>query len=189
MNATSLPMAQQGGDRAQAASIALWFFIGVACSLFGLFFAAYVMRLESAQGFPLDLPWQFMLSTALLVVASLALQFGGGNGRGALLMAGLCGLGFVLVQLWAWAALAAEQVLPAGNPAASFLYLLTAMHGLHVLGGLGGWLIAWRGGEAWRLRLCARYWHFLLLLWLGLYAVLALVTPEIAQLICGTSRS
>jgi cytochrome c oxidase subunit 3 len=186
MNTASLPLPQQGVDRAQAASIALWFFIGVACSLFGLFFAAYVMRLESAQGFPLALPWQFMLSTALLVVASLALQLGGRHG---LLVAGLCGLGFVLVQLWAWSALAAAQVLPAGNPAASFLYLLTAMHGLHVLGGLVGWLIAWRGGETWRVRLCARYWHFLLLLWLGLYAVLAWVTPEIAQLICGTSRS
>lgn len=185
MNATSLPLPEPV-DRAQAASIALWFFIGVACSLFGLFFAAYVMRLESAQGYPLDLPWQFMLSTALLVVGSLALQTGSRRG---LLLAGLCGLGFVLVQLWAWAALAGEQVLPAGNPAAGFLYLLTAMHGLHVLGGLGGWLIAWRGDEAWRVRLCARYWHFLLLLWLGLYAVLALVTPEIAQLICGTSRS
>ena len=186
MNAATLPLAENGVDRAQAASIALWFFIGVACSLFGLFFAAYVMRLESAQGFPLDLPWQFKLSTALLVAGSLALR---GRGRVALLLAGLCSLAFVLVQLWAWAALAANQVLPAGNPAASFLYLLTAMHGLHVLGGLGGWVFAWRGGEAWRVRLCARYWDFLLLLWLGLYAILALVTPEIAQLICGTSRS
>ena len=105
-------------------------------------------------------------------------------------MRGRRAAGFVLVQLWAWSALAAARVLPDGNPAASFLYLLTAMHGLHVLGGLAGWRLAWRdAGSSWRIRLCARYWHFLLLLWLGLYATLGLVTPEIAQALCGTSRS
>ena len=143
-------------DRREAASVALWVFIGVACALFGLFFAAYVMRLESAEGFPLDLPWQFWLSTALLLGASLALEAAqrAENGRRWLLLAGLAALAFVAVQLLAWSALLAARVVPAGNPAASFLYLLTAMHGLHVLvhvghlvrtqrfdgGGLGGLL-------------------------------------------------
>jgi cytochrome c oxidase subunit 3 len=172
MNTASLPWQPPSSvDRARAASTALWFFIAVACSLFGLFFAAYVMRLESAEGYPLDLPWQFQLSTGLLVVGSLSLQRGS---RVALLVAGCSGLAFVLVQLWAWAALAEQRVLPVGNPAASFLYLLTALHGLHVLGGLAGWTLAWRRGEAWRARLCA---------------TLGLLTPEIAQALCGTSRN
>lgn len=178
-------------ERSQAASIALWFFIMVACVLFGLFFAAYVMRLQGAEGYPLALPWQFQLSTALLLAGSLALELArrAGSGRSWLLLGGACALVFVLVQLWAWQALLAERVGPAGNPAASFLYLLTAMHGLHVLGGLGGWCFAWRGAQtragSWRIALCARYWHFLLLLWLGLYATLGLLTPELVRAICG----
>ena len=61
------------------------------------------------------------------------------------------------------------------------------MHGLHVLGGLGGWCFAWRDpGVRWRIALCARYWHFLLLLWLGLYAMLGLLTPDLVRALCGT---
>lgn len=183
---------QSGVDRAQACSIALWFFIGVACSLFGLFFAAYVMRLASAEGYPLALPWQFMLSSALLLAGSAALELGRRHGaaddaRRWLLWGGLAALAFVSTQLWGWQDLAARRVLPVGNPAASFLYLLTALHGLHVLGGLVGWWIARRDPQPWRIALLARYWHFLLLLWAGLYATLGLLTPDLVRAICGTA--
>jgi cytochrome c oxidase subunit 3 len=179
---------QEPLNRPQAASIALWVFIGVACSLFGLFFAAYVMRLSSAEGYPLALPWQFWLSTSLLLAGSVALEVANRTRevRSWLLAGGLLALAFVLVQLWAWSALLAERVGPAGNPAASFLYLLTAMHGLHVLGGLGGWWLAWRDPAAWRIGLCARFWHFLFLLWVGLFATLGLLTPDLVRAICGT---
>jgi cytochrome c oxidase subunit 3 len=67
----------------------------------------------------------------------------------------------------------------ASNPANSFFYLLTGAHGLHVLGGLAalGRTIArmWRGIAVERLRLsvelCAIYWHFLLLVWLIVFAL------------------
>lgn len=172
--------------RAQAASIGLWFFIGVVCALFALFFAAYVMRLEGEQGYPLALPWQFGLSSALLAGASLGLE-AARRGRGqALALALLLGLGFVLSQLWAWGALQAAQVGLRANPAASFLYLLTGLHGLHVLGGLAALALAWREpGAPWRIALCARYWHTLLLLWLGLYVMLSRLTPDLVLWLCG----
>ena len=67
------------------------------------------------------------------------------------------------------------------NPANSFFYLLTGMHGLHILGGLFGLgrttARAWEEPRAERVRLgvelCAMYWHFLLLVWLGLLVLLA----------------
>jgi cytochrome c oxidase subunit III len=66
------------------------------------------------------------------------------------------------------------------NPANSFFYLVTAIHGLHLLGGLValGRTIAklWRGADLPKLRLsvelCALYWHFLLLVWLMLLGLL-----------------
>ena len=75
--------------------------------------------------------------------------------------------------------------------ASSFFYLLTGLHGLHVAGGLVAAALAGasarRGGAAGlaaSATLCARYWHFLLLLWLALFALLFLVTPDFVQVVC-----
>ena len=66
------------------------------------------------------------------------------------------------------------------NPANAFFYLITALHGLHLLGGL----VAWgrttdkvrRGVEVAKVRLsvelCTTYWHFLLLVWVVLFTLL-----------------
>ncbi len=85
--------------------------------------------------------------------------------------------------------------MPVGNPAGSFFYLLTAMHGLHVMGGLVGWAVTARGARqdadpartALRIALCARYWHFLLAVWLVLFAALGWLTPAVVNFICGTN--
>jgi cytochrome c oxidase subunit 3 len=66
-----------------------------------------------------------------------------------------------------------------GNPAVAFFYLITALHGLHLIGGLLFWGRATVGafaGEgaatlAPRITLCARYWHFLLLVWLVMFGL------------------
>ena len=38
-----------------------------------------------------------------------------------------------------------------------------------------------------RVRLCARYWHFLLAVWLLLFAAMGQLTPDIVRAICGTA--
>ena len=92
----------------------------------------------------------------------------------------LLALAFLAGQLLAWRQLDAAGYFLASNPANSFFYLLTAVHGLHVLGGLVALARAagkvWRGEDADRVRLsvelCAIYWHFLLFVWLVLFALL-----------------
>ena len=68
----------------------------------------------------------------------------------------------------------------ATNPSSSFFYLITAVHGLHLIGGLvvlgrTAYRTA-RGAPLARLRLstelCATYWHFLLLVWFALFGLL-----------------
>lgn len=189
-------------SRASAAGIGLWVFMGVATSLFSLFLLAYLMRMSAADGAALALPWQAWLATALLLAGSGLLQWASGAARGThaartlplLRAGGACALGFLAAQLWAWQALLAAQVSPAGNPAASFFFLLTAMHGLHVAGGIAAWAWTLRalgpGAQdpaawTWRVALLARYWHFLLAVWLALFAELGWLTPELARLICG----
>ena len=186
-SAATWPLPEQ---RPASLSIGLWVFIGVASALFALFLAAYAMRMDQASDWTrLAMPWQLWLSTALLVAGSALLEGAARRGDAALRVgAGLCALAFVASQLWAWQALAEARVTLAGNPAASFFYLLTAMHGLHVAGGLVAWLRVWQrpGPErAAKVALLARYWHFLLLLWLVLFAALGWLTPEIVAFICG----
>lgn len=187
--------------RANAASIGLWVFMGVVTALFSLFGMAYLMRMNSSDAVTLSLPWQLWISTALLAGGSVVLKRASTAAqlvdvmrtRRLLLAGGLCAIAFLCAQLWAWSALLEAQVMPAGNPAGSFFYMLTAMHGLHVAGGLVAWawvMRAFRREPAdggWRIALCARYWHFMLAVWLALFAMLAWVTPEVARFICGTA--
>ncbi len=158
-----------------AASTALWIFMGVVASLFSLFIASYVMRMEASDWHPIAMPWQLWFSTLLLAAASASLQLASVAAQRArreqlrqlLLAAGVCSLAFLCVQLWAWSALLAAQVTPVGNPAGSFFFLLTAMHGLHVTGGLVAWGVTacrtWKndmpgehGRIVWPIALCER---------------------------------
>ncbi|HJW12610.1 MAG TPA: bb3-type cytochrome oxidase subunit III [Albitalea sp.] len=186
-----------------AGSVGLWVFIGVATSLFALFITAYVMRLAGSDATAIVMPWQLWLSTSALVAGSVTLQQSAAAAQAAqaerartlLLAGGACALAFLAVQGWAWQALLVERVMPVGNPAGSFFYVLTTLHGLHVAGGLvaWGWTAhqTWRQADArptaWRVALCARYWHFLLLVWVALFASFVWVTPDVARIICGVT--
>lgn len=175
----------------QPRSVGLWVFIGVVSTLFMLFLAAYAMRMDRAVDWTrLPLPWQLGLSTALLVAGSALLERAASRGeRVALVGAGFAAIAFVASQLWSWQALADARISLTGNPAASFFYLLTAMHGLHVAGGLIAWLRALARPNAERIALLARYWHFLLVLWLVLFAAMAWLTPQVVAFICGRGWS
>ncbi|MFC5475661.1 bb3-type cytochrome oxidase subunit III [Paraherbaspirillum soli] len=192
------------GIDSAAASIALWLFMIVASTLFLLFLTAYAMRMNAGDWSPLAMPWQLWLSTLLLAGGSVLLHFATQAARAAhlstartlLLAGGACVCVFLGVQWWGWQALLTIHVTAAGNPAGSFFYLLTAMHGLHVVGGLVAWARTARGAwrytaavdaaqVAWRIALCARYWHFLLALWIVLFAALGWLTPDLVRLVCG----
>ncbi len=171
---------------------ALWLLMGVIAMLFFLFSAAYVMRMGLPDWRPLPfVPWQLWLSTALLALASVAWQrawHAAAGGRASVAwracrLACICSLAFLASQLWAWRAMMAADFALDGNPANSFFYLITGLHGLHVIGGLVA--AVWAAGRMTAIQLCARYWHFLLGLWLVMFALLFWLTPELVQQICG----
>jgi len=170
------------------AKIGLLSFIAVATSLFALFLSAYLMRMRLGDWRPLDEPNLLWLNTAVLVLASVAFQFTrGATKRGqpltvkvGLLVGGACTILFLLGQLLAWRQLNASGFFLTENPANSFFYLLTALHGLHLLGGMWVWgrttlrILTGADAESVRLsvELCTVYWHYLLLVWIGLFALL-----------------
>ena len=163
-------------------------FLAVVTVVFSLLVAAYTHRMTLADWRPLPEPWLLWPNTAILILSSVGLQWarvaanrGRIDGvRVGLLAGGGFAFAFLAGQLLAWQQLAALGYFAATNPANAFFYLLTALHGLHLLGGLVAWgrttAKMWRGSEVAELRLsvelCAVYWHFLLLVWLVLFGLL-----------------
>ena len=178
----------RGRINTDPARIGLLSFIAVVTSLFALFLSAYLMRMKLGDWRPVAEPNLLWLNTAILVLASVAFQFTlNAAKRGqrlkvkvGLVVGGVCTILFLSGQLMAWQQLNAGGIFMAGNPANSFFYLLTALHGLHLLGGMWVWgrttmrLMTGADGQSIRLsvELCTVYWHYLLLVWIGLFALL-----------------
>ncbi len=168
--------------------VGLGVFLAVATSLFALLISAYHMRMMGEDWSKLALPRVLWLNTAVLILASVAMQrtrIAARHGQldrvqGGLIAGGVFTFSFLAGQLWAWQQMAAAGYFLTANPAYSFFYLLTAVHGLHLLGGLWVWgkttARVFRGAEVGKVRLsvelCTVYWHYLLLVWLVLFAVL-----------------
>lgn len=202
--------ATEGADRSQIARVGLRLFLVVVSSLFFLFLFAFIARSQMADWLPLTDPlaplanlWQLWLNSAFLVLSCIALQWSRMAARQARLgatvmgfaLGGVFAIAFLVGQLWVWQQFVAWGYFVASNPANSFFYLLTGLHGLHLLGGL----IAWSIIVAKFLRrvplaqlsvsveLCTTYWHYLLGLWFVLFALLA-STPQTYEAIarfCG----
>jgi cytochrome c oxidase subunit III len=180
------------------AKVGLGVFLAVVGSLFALFISAYSMRMNMVDWRALPVPRLLWFNTGVLILSSVALQWAHVAARrndmdGVIV--GLCAGGafaviFLVGQLLAWQQLRVAGYFLASNPANSFFYLITAVHGLHLMGGLValGRTTAkvWRGVEMTRVRLsvelCAIYWHFLLLVWLVLLALLTGWTDDFVDI-------
>jgi cytochrome c oxidase subunit III len=194
------PIGAAGTLSFPAAKVGLWVLMTVMSSLFALLIGAYFMRMGFADWRSLQLPKLLWLNTGALVLSSVFLQGAqmavrkrGINAvRTRLLIGGAFGVAFVAGQLAAWDQLRAAGETVSLNPSNSFFYLITGLHGLHVLGGLIALGITadavWRSPVASRVglvvELCATYWHFLLVVWLVLFGLLAGGADDIGK-ICG----
>ena len=182
-----LPLLQQHTNQ-QNKRAALKVFLGVVAVLFTLLIVAYAGRMAYEDWRPAPQIKLMWANTLVLFLGSLCLelaQYAVRRGqqkllRRSLLAAGLCTLIFLLGQAQAWRELGALVFFQVTNPAIAFFYLITGLHGLHLLGGLVVWgqtlVRLWRGFELEKIlhsvELCTIYWHFLLLVWLVLFGLL-----------------
>ena len=151
--------------------------------------AFLVRRGTSGDWIPVHLPAVLWLNTLALLASSLTLE----RARRALSRLDLSGfrnlwtvttvLGvlFLIGQLVAWRQLVAQGVFMASNPGSSFFYIITAAHGLHILGGVAALLyVLVRKFDNTRIALptaaevTSYYWHFMDGLWIFLLALLYL---------------
>lgn len=135
-----------------------------------------------------SLPRGLWLSTALLLAASgtlhAALRSVRRNQRFALrtwlAFTLVLAIGFLVSQIASWGVAVAAHMPPGLNMFAITFYLLTGLHGLHIIGGLVPLLIvnvrASRGRysptDHAGLTYCALYWHFLDIVWLVMFGLL-----------------
>jgi cytochrome c oxidase subunit 3 len=176
------------GSSLLVAKIGLGVFLAVVSSLFALVISAYSMRMDLADWRTVPIPTLLWFNTGMLVVSSVSLQLAQVAARRedrdgmitGLLSGGVSAVTFLAGQLLAWQQLRNAGYFLAGNPANSFFYLITGLHGLHLLGGLvalGRTIVKAFGGLALpqlrlSVELCTMYWHFLLLVWLILLGLL-----------------
>lgn len=169
--------------------VGLAMFMAVASSIFALTISAYHMRMEFGNDWrSVPDPVLLWVNTGVLVMGSLALQWGwiaaqrndANNLHIGLYTGGAATIIFVLGQLFVWRELQAGGYYLTANPANAFFYLLTALHGVHLLGGLVAWarsaVRVWHGAPPSEVRvsveLCTIYWHYLLVIWIILFALL-----------------
>ncbi len=170
------------------AKLGLYVFMAVVTSLFALFISAYAMRMKLGDWRPLPEPDLLWINTVALILSSITLQWArvsanreqAGRMRVGLLAGGAFTLAFMVGQLLAWQQLVDLGYYVNTNPANAFFYLITGLHGLHLLGGLVVWgrttIKVVSGMEVDKVRLsvelCAIYWHFLLLVWIILFGLM-----------------
>jgi cytochrome c oxidase subunit 3 len=186
-------------QRRRAGEIGIWAFLageilffGVLFTGFGVYAWAYPEAFERGSRL---LDWGAgALNTALLLTSSLTMALAvraaraGGRSARFLLATVLLGAAFLGVKAWEYARKVHEGHLPAavhglrglglaGDPENLFLafyFVMTGLHALHMLAGIG--LLLWMSlkPEAGPVEVCGLYWHFVDVVWIFLFPVLYL---------------
>ncbi len=181
------------GDRSTASKTGVWVGLAAITMSFAALTSALVVRQGSAADWQhVTLPRVLYLNTLVLVASSFTLEFarrrfsrlaflGSGEATASplrwLYVTLSLGLLFVGGQYAAWLQLKSQGLYLATTPSSSFFYVLTAVHALHVLGGLGGLIYVSSKLRRSALRkntldAASHYWHFMDILWLYLFLLL-----------------
>lgn len=162
----------------------------IGCASIVMMFAgltsAYIVRRAGGNWLEFRLPNIFFINTIVMLLSSVAIHsayiaFKKGNEvlyKGLLVLSFILGLAFVVLQYQGWLDLTAIGVELTGNPAGSFIYVISGVHAAHVLGGLAAILVAmiqafslkYKVTKKRKLRfeLTLIYWHFVDFLWIYL---------------------
>ena len=170
--------------------LGLRYLMVVSSIFFSLFIVTYADRLVFADWQQMPEPLLLWFNTLILLISSavfIGTQFAAKNNqfekvKQKLLIIGYLALAFLLGQLLVWLQLINLGYYVSTNPANAYFYVFTALHGLHLIGGLIYWIMTIR--KVWipsdiviaktkhTVELCAIYWHFLLAVWVVLFGLM-----------------
>ncbi len=157
--------------REEKRKIGLLAFLASASMLFASFTAALLVRRTGADWQPLPMPPVLWLSSGLILASSVTFEWGRRRGReSALLGTRLLGLFFLTSQGIAIVGIVGSSGGLAGNPHASFIFVLLGVHAIHLLGGLIALGLCHLGSP--RFDWVGTYWHFVGLVWFYVLLIL-----------------
>ena len=170
--------------------LGLRFIMFVSTIFFCLFIVTYSDRMVYPDWQKMPEPWLLWINTSVLFFSSVVFinaqikskknQFNAVKNR--LLLIGFLAFSFLIGQLLVWQQLITNGYYVSGNPSNAYFYVFTALHAIHLLGGLVYWFLTLQ--KVWNPRdlviqrvkhtveLCAIYWHFLFAVWLVLFGLM-----------------
>jgi len=185
--------------------IGIWLFLASEVMLFGALFASYILlRVGAPPGtWPvhgheyLDVPLA-TLNTAFLITSSVTMvmawaalmrqrQAGTSDLRKYRIYMALTvalGFGFLIIKYFEYSAKFHHHWYPSTNNFLAIYFVLTGLHGLHVIGGMAvnGYLLVntkmWKTAPqqfANRVETAGLFWHFVDLVWIFLFPILYLL--------------
>lgn len=165
-----------------------WLFIITIVMLFASQTSAYLVRRAEGNWTEFDLPTIFWISSVVLIISSVFMHLAVLSAKKdsftklKLYISLAFGLGFafLVMQYIGWQQLQEGGIYLKGNPSGSFLYILTGLHGFHLISGMAVLLYSFiavyrekvHSKNMTQIEVCATYWHFLDFLWLYLFIFL-----------------
>lgn len=166
----------------------LMFFAALFAMYFSIRAASPALWVQETEH--LKLPYALVFTT-ILVASSVTCQLGvfdaeRGNAAGMrrwFTVSFLMGLAFVLGQANEFRNLVSEGIKINGNGYGSVFYITTGFHGLHVIGGLVAFIFVmirstmgrFTPAQATSAIVVSYYWHFVDIVWIGLFATIYLI--------------
>lgn len=182
----------QGTYRVHPKKFALWLLLVGVTMLFAGFTSAYIVRRGEGNWLEFALPTSFLISTIVVVLSSITMiwAFRAAKNdeltqvKAGLLLTIVLGLAFTVLQYQGWTQMVTQDLffsnIDGNKISASFVYVISGMHLLHILGGLI--YLFYVLNQSFRLKvhkknllsidLCNTYWHFVGILWVYLYLFL-----------------
>ncbi|NOT73853.1 MAG: cytochrome oxidase subunit III [Cyclobacteriaceae bacterium] len=163
---------------------AMWLFMVTVMMLFAGLTSAYIVRQADGNWRYFDLPPMFYYTTVIIIVSSVTMQmayFAAKKNNTSLLkmmvtVTAVLGIAFLIGQVVAWGQLVDISAHFVGNPSGGFVYVLTGVHGAHIISAIIFLVVVLN--SAYKLRInsknmaqmemCTTYWHFLGILWVYL---------------------
>ncbi len=163
----------------------LWLLIVASVMLFAGLTSAYIVRRGEGNWLSFDLPSMFAYTTGIIALSSVTMQWALisakkdelKNLKIALTLTLALGVLFGIGQWIGWQQLIANNIHLVGNPSESFVYIISGIHLVHMLGGIVFVLVVLvktlqfnvHKKNLLSISLCTTFWHFLGAMWIYLY--------------------
>lgn len=169
---------------------ALWLFIVTVVMIFAAFTSAHIVRQADGDWLIYDLPSMLWYTSGIIILSSVFMQWAYSAAKKdkpeqvklALSITTVLGILFLVGQVKAWGQMVDANVYFTGNPAGSFLYIFTGIHGLHLVSGviyliymlISSFRYKVHSKNMLNMEMSATWWHFLGGLWIYLFIFLLL---------------